>query len=875
MRKLLLVWLLLLAGPALYAQQKVTVKGTVTDQQNAPLPGATVQCINVSRGTATDLNGNFAIANLPALKNLKLRISFTGYTAVERTVDLSGGSVDTLKIVLKNTDALSLSEIVVTAVSNSGSRLSTSLSVSSLKTADIEKAAPRTTAEIFKSIPGIRSESTGGEGNANITVRGVPLSSGGSKYLQLQEDGLPVLQFGDIAFATSDIFLRADQTLNRIEAVRGGSASTMATNSPAGIINFISKTGAVEGGSIATTVGVDYQNFRTDLNYGAPIGNGLSFDIGGFYRQGTGPRTADLLANNGGQIKANLTKQFESGYIRAYVKILDDRAAAYMPMPVQVTGSNSDPKYTSLPTFNITNGALQTPYILQTQGLGPNGAPYTSQVSDGMHPVSKTIGTELQFDLGSGWSLENRNRAAFNSGEFIAPFPAAAGSLSDMLSQIASGTGRNLTGATVTNALTGQAYSGQAMIIHMFDAKLNNFNNFINDFKLKKDLGKAKLAAGYYKSSQNINMDWLFNSYLTSLSGKDAVPLNISTAGGTALSSNGLFAYGVPIWGNLHRNYNVNYDISAPYANVGIDLSSKLKFDGSVRFDMGRVRGSYSGDVQRSYDVNNDGTISANEQSVSAINYSGAQPVKYDYNYVSYSFGLNYLLNSSSALFARYSSGGAAQADRILFSSTILSDGSAATAYNRIAQGELGWKYKYDKGGIFLTGFYAQTDEAGEYEVTTQKTIQNSYRAYGLELEGVANLSPNFDLRYNATYTHARITAGQYKGNTPRRQADLIYNIVPTYKAGAISFGASVIGTTSSFTQDINQLKLPAYVYVNPFVNYRFAKQWSASLNANNVFNAMGFTEAEDASITAGQSNIVRARSITGRSISASVLFNF
>jgi outer membrane receptor protein involved in Fe transport len=91
--------------------------------------------------------------------------------------------------------------------------------------------------------------SSGGEGNANIAVRGVPISSGGSKYLQLQEDGLPVLLFGDIAFATADIFTRFDRNVAKVEAIRGGSASILSSNSPGGIINFISKTGKVEGGS--------------------------------------------------------------------------------------------------------------------------------------------------------------------------------------------------------------------------------------------------------------------------------------------------------------------------------------------------------------------------------------------------------------------------------------------------------------------------------------------------------------------------------------------------------------------------------------------------------------------------------------------------
>lgn len=875
MKTPILLGMLLLSAVSLFAQETVTVKGKVTDKNNESLPGVTVQCLNNMHATATDRNGVFTLADLPAKADLKLHISSIGYTAIDKMINLKPGSIDTIRITLNNNDGLALTEVVITGVNNRGNKLQTSLSVSTLKPSDYLKAAPQTTAEIFKSIPGIRAEASGGEGNANITVRGVPLSSGGSKYLQLQEDGLPVLQFGDIAFATADIFLRADQNISRIEAVRGGSASTQATNSPAGIINFISKTGNVEGGSFSNSVGLDYQNFRTDFDYGSPLGNGVTFHLGGFYRTGEGSRTAGYTANNGGQFKANLTKQFDKGYIRVNFKFLDDRAAAYLPMPVQVTGTNSNPTYTSLPNFDIKNGALQTPYLLQTQGLGNNGAPYTSNVNDGMHPLSKSIGAEIQFDLGDDWTMEDRGRASFNSGEFIAPFPAAVGSTSSLLSQIASATGTNLTGATVTNAVTGQAAGSQAMIIHMFDAKLNNFNNFVNDIKIKKKLDQVNLTFGYYKSSQNINMDWLFNSYLMTLAGQNSQPLNITTAAGTSASQNGLFAYGVPLWGNLHRNYNVNYDISAPYAGIGIDITKKLNFDGSIRYDMGRVRGTYSGDAQSAFDVNHDGVIGLNEKSVSSINTAAAQPVNYNYEYVSYSFGLNYLLDDCKAVFARYSSGATAQADRILFSPSVFNDGSAVGKYNRINQGELGLKYKYNRGGIFLTGFYAQTDEAGEYEVTTQKVIQNSYRSFGAELEGVLNLTNNFDLRANATYTHARITAGVYNGNKPRRQADLIYGFTPTYTLKKLSFGASVLGTTSSFTQDVNSLVLPAYVYVNPFVMYRVNKNWSLSVNANNVFNVMGFTESEDSAITENQTNLVRARSITGRAMTGTLSYNF
>lgn len=117
-----------------------------------------------------------------------------------------------------------LETIVVTGVPRRTTIMASSSSVSSVTLAEIEVSTPRSTAEAFRTIPGVRSESTGGEGNANIAVRGLPVASGGAKFLQLQEDGLPVMQFGDIAFGNADIFMRLDSTVQSVESIRGGSA---------------------------------------------------------------------------------------------------------------------------------------------------------------------------------------------------------------------------------------------------------------------------------------------------------------------------------------------------------------------------------------------------------------------------------------------------------------------------------------------------------------------------------------------------------------------------------------------------------------------------------------------------------------------------
>src|ERR1700737_3484207 len=158
---------------------------------------------------------------------------------------------------------LPLDEVVVTATAVAHSKMRSSLSVSIFDLDRIQEAAPGNAADILRDVPGIFAQASGGEGNANITARGLPIS-GGAKLMQFQEDGLPVLDFGDIDFATADTFVRADYNLDRLDVIRGGSAATFASNAPGGVFNFISKTGDVAGGHLGLSRGLNFDQTRLD-----------------------------------------------------------------------------------------------------------------------------------------------------------------------------------------------------------------------------------------------------------------------------------------------------------------------------------------------------------------------------------------------------------------------------------------------------------------------------------------------------------------------------------------------------------------------------------------------------------------------------------
>ena len=785
-------------------------------------------------------------------------------------------------------------EIIVTAVARGQNRIESSVSVSTISADTLTNLAAPSSADLIRQIPGIRSEASGGEGNANIAVRGIPVSTGGARYIQLQEDGLPILEFGDIIFGNADNFLRADRSVARVEAVRGGSASTFASNAPGAVINFISKTGKQEGGAIQGSVGLDYESYRLDFDYGAPLADDLYFHVGGFYRTGEGPRDIGYNGYDGGQIKANITKEFDGGYIRFTGKYLDDRTPTILPQPVFVGGTNSNPDYNAIPGFDPRTDSLYSPFLTPAVTLDGGNNPASFDFRDGLSVQSKAFGVEAEIDVGGGWTLTNRFRFADNSGSFQSPFPASAGSAQSIADGIG-GTGSTIEFASGPNA--GQVANaanigGNGLLTNVvvFNVRLNSLDNVTNDFRVNKTFdvggGSANFTTGFYLSRQTIDTDWLWTSHVQTVQGDgQAVLVDIRDADGDLVTQNGTVGFGASFFGNCcRRNYDVDYSTYAPFASLSLELD-RLTLDGSIRYDFGDASGTITGSDSgfgigvTSFDFDNDGNISPAEAQTSVLPLGSARPVNYNFDYFSFSLGANYLLTDDLGVFVRYSQGGRHTADRSLFSPAVsTTDGSLpggdAGVIATVDQLEAGLKYSANGLSLFATGFYATTSETN-VDIAPLVLFDTQFEAFGIELEGSYRTGP-FSLTAGATWTDSEITDAldtTVIGNTPRRQADLVYQATAQYDSDQFTLGANVVGTTDSFTQDNNQLKLPAYAQVNAFVAFRPIDRIEVGVNAQNLFNATGFTEAEEGSIP--DNGIVRARSIAGRTVLASVRFDF
>jgi outer membrane receptor protein involved in Fe transport len=784
---------------------------------------------------------------------------------------------------------------VTTGVAKGRDRLDSATSTSSLKEADIEKLAPRSIGDLLRDIPGIRAEASTGEGLASISIRGLPIASSGVKFVQLQEDGLPVLEFGDIQGIGPDALIRADLNLAQVEVIRGGSASTFASNSPGGLINFLSKTGDVAGGAVALTAGLDYDQYRVDVDQGGAISDTLRYHVGGFFRQGEGPRRTGYDAQRGGQIKLNVTKRVDGGYVRLYGKYLDDRTPFYDTIPVRATGTDADPRVRDIAGLDSTRDILLSRHIRDVLLLDGNNNPVRHDLADGQRTKVASIGLEAQLAL-AGWTVTERFRVAHVSGALTTPFTSAylpAGQAAALLG----GAGARLSYANGPRA--GEAIADPASLngngllaaINVLDLRLNSLRNVTNDVRASRVWGvgggELTTTAGFYAARQTIDRDALWATLVSDVRGDGAAALvDVTTASGRALTQDGVYAYNLALAGGTRRRrVDVDYAINAPFASANYHIG-RVAIGGSLRYDIGSANGRVFGadlgggrigTVTR--DIDGDGVISVPETRVGVTPLTAPAPVDYDYRYLSYSTGINFRIAEPLAVFARYSRGARANADRILFSPIVdTGDGSLAVrdaAYDPVKQAEIGVKYRRDGLTLNLTGFWAKAQDTN-VDVVTSQIIERAYRATGLEFEGGLRRGP-FALTAGATYTDAEITRDAVDpavvGNRPRHQAKLIFQATPQLVTERFSLGAVFLGTTDSYAQDSNLLRTPGYVTTNAFVQVRPAARLLLSLNASNLFDTRAITSFDEATIPA--SGILRARPLNGRTVSTTLRADF
>ena len=94
---------------ALLTYAQTSIKGTVKDATNTPIPGASVRVLGTSTGTATDFDGNFALETSAELP-ITLLVSSVGFK--EQKVNVTG---NTSNLSIQLQEGTELDEVVVSA----------------------------------------------------------------------------------------------------------------------------------------------------------------------------------------------------------------------------------------------------------------------------------------------------------------------------------------------------------------------------------------------------------------------------------------------------------------------------------------------------------------------------------------------------------------------------------------------------------------------------------------------------------------------------------------------------------------------------------------------------------------------------------------
>ena len=806
----------------------------------------------------------------------------------------------------KGNDSL-LDEIVVTASGGDKSVLNTSVSVTSVPAELVKNFQPTSEAEVFRMIPGIQVNGTSGPGgNSNIAVRGLPVATGGSPFVQIQEDGLPTVLFGDMQFGNNDYWTHYDASVDRIEAVRGGSSSTFASQAPGAVINYISNTGKESGGYVQFNRGLGFDENRVDFRYGGSASDTVHYHVGGYAHTGRGPLHAGYNVSDSVQLKGNITKDLADGkgYIRFLVKLADTKEPNYTGSPAYVHASgNSVDGISAFPGFD---GRSQSNYSALNQHfniVNANGA-LQSVNTDGITTKATALQNQVHYEFDGGIKVDNNMRWTRMSGAFSAPFLNVATTAS------ATPEGGAIYYANGVNA--GQLYTNRYLNNNTdVHTNINDVGSFANDLALSDKFnldGAGTLTArgGVFYMNQHIALDWHTNQTYSELSGHNGAMLNVVDAAGNLLTANGIAGFNNNWGACCARAYDLSYTDTAPYLNL--DWSTgKWDVDASARFENMKASGwTQAGGAAFTTPVSAVNPVSGNTETVNIPTLLANGPQEYlDYTrtYTNYSIGVLYKLSDDISLFARSSRGGRFNSDRQTVGGKIRADGALCTsadATNHVGgcsadgvtpsvdfvnQYELGIKARGHLGAgrytaelTLLKGDFKQST----YELSATRcpggaggcVKDNSFKSSGFEFFGTYEVGA-FSLVANATYAKAE---QQPSGATGYFQAQympkMIYTVSGEYNVlESVSIGLAATGNTS-YTDGSNA-NWPGSEVFTGFVRYRPVKNLELGLQGYNLFDkfdARASGGVSDASVTPAVASVGAA---LGRTVMGTIKLSF
>lgn len=882
-RRFAVLALALLALPTIawaqQAGQTGSIAGIVTDEQGGPLAGVTIT-IDVPRLEArTRANGAYVLGNVPAGTQV-VRARLIGYRPQTATVTVSAGQRATQNFTLV-ADPLNLAEVVVTGTQTPRVKLDASVAVTVLSSEEIEQASPRSTTEMLRYVPGFtRVESSGGEVNQNITMRGIL----GVEYVMFMEDGLPVFPTMHTFFMNADNLFRPDENIDRIEVVRGGSSALFGSNTPGAIINFINRSGGPEIGGTMKASGGTQGLARYDLNLNGPVGDDWRFNLGGFYRYDHGVRDPGFPGIRGGQFKASLTRQLDRGYLRGSLKVIDDRNQFILPLPFV------DPDSPEFVSGFSNYGAMNTREGNHIRVPIPTGE-LELPLDDGLRTEAYWLTADAFFDLGDGWSLRNTGQVMNNDQGWnaILPFDVleADAFAASEIGRLA-GAGLVSDSATATSALVFTNHFdefGDRQAFNTANGLVSTggewhvekpLTAFQNQLQITRATDFGNVSLGVYFANYTQGNRWFFTDILMDVRDNPRF-VDLLVFDGTDT---------IEVTKNGFRNFLSNYVNGNGQATVfsGV-LGGDVRLSDRLRADLG-FRYEFNDFVQSS-------------ENTSTVDLDGDPATPFDQepwgdgtfrhfgrnlDDWAASVGLNYTVNDEISVYALGARAYKMPAlDEFLVAEA--QDQVELFEPRRTNSIEGGVKYAGRRISATVSGFWTLLKNiVGQGAVLDTLTGRITWevrtspenRSYGAEVEVSAVPTQGLQLLGNATFLKAELGsgAGADIGSWINGVPPVIGNLAARYTTGTLSLLGDWHLVGRRFADFQAGVELPAYNYFNIGGSYAFPDLGiTVSADLLNVFQSKGLEEGNPRLV--GARPVFLARPLLPRRFVASVRYTF
>ncbi|MGD8174729.1 TonB-dependent receptor [Marinimicrobium sp. ARAG 43.8] len=730
-----------------------------------------------------------------------------------------------------------IEEVVVTGTPGGAAmrKLDASFAISTVSAEDIKRKAPSSTADLLKTVPGVWVESSGGVSGANIFVRGFP-SGGDADFVTVALNGLAVYPPPTLSFLENSTLFRVDETIERMEGLRGG-PNPVYSNGQVGLTtNFILKEGGPETEGVIKYSTSDFGLQRIDGMVSGELADDFYYMIGGYISSSEGVRQAGFDAEEGNQFTINLTKILDNGKINLFHRATDDHGTWYLPVALQDTGGNPtgiDAEYTQV---GAANRNVLVP-ITGPDGMGGSQTTFESyDMGKGRGWDGSITGGSVELDLNHGWTLTDRfslTSGAANTYGFVPDGPAQ--------------TMGSLNGGSAGTNISGDAVAANALVQRIGPWVVEkDVEAFSNDLSLAKQWDSYKLTLGYYASSWEVDEMWSIGNakyYELRHNGQMISPDSVADACQDFDQATCGFKYDVDAVGDAREN--AFYMAAETYLGP-------VTLDAGVRAVTRETH--YSVD-----DGERDGIADL------------VLDTKEDK--VTYTAAANLSLTEDSGVFVRINDGvkfpdfDAYRDFRgdFLAGSDLIID---------VTQYELGYKLSKANYSLYATGFYNETKGQPFGNVALNDFARLETEAMGVELDG-SLFWGNFELSLNGTFQNTEIKSGDDSGNKVQRQPDSQVRLSPSYNlqfangVDAIIYGtASLIGDRYGDNANINKLDSYEKLDLGVIVNI---DNLELQLVADNLTDEMALTESDPRS--AGVS--ANGRYILPRNVKFSIAYHF